>query len=1003
VADLGTAANFTASGGMTLGGVHLFAVELAYDYCFLEIGAADIPDTASWREIGRFNGISNPDSVNCRGLPQSYWGTTAPSGIGNGTWPYLCADWTPFSAVLSAATMASVGQNGTEHLFVRWRAEADFLWDDQTGGAPPVGADTRGAWRIDHVFAKGNLSPNSYFPPDPTRTDNVNFESLSEPGRSSFITKLLPAAELPGGYWAGTVWVHGKPAIADTWHLTNTPTYSNQAKTCETSNRWMWAANLGLNGADGNIEYHNFYMRLASPVFDTSPSSPLTAGTPLAGQRITGNIITYDAYICIKQISQDATDRVVRFYDGTADSWRGWENDDFVNVGGCQNWAPSQFDDWSSKAFASMDSVQYGFEIFDQCDYNSNAVLGCIPGFVVPNPHRKNTFIFDNASVGFFAQTSTNWTANLFALFNDTYALDIPIHSASKENDELKVNDVWEPEDSLAVRVIDLQGIVQNSVVMHYRVSTDCGTSWTHETARAQGSKAKPGIEWFTKTLNFSEIDEPSEEGTPLQFNGVYQTILSLNTTDFPGTILNGGLLRPGTVIEYYLTARDNGGARDTIPDRNSQRRNFIHPMYGAERQQEWPFEVTVFPCITNWAGRDSVLLYNDWYARTGYDAESDKTLTGTGVAVLPFVSQLYEEALRDLNVRYERFDNLTSNISRGQGSGAIHTEPTDKDGYGGIRNPITGRNRYNAVIWPSAFANEYTVTDSSQLELGQYLASDANEANLWLSGVNLCEDEDMAGIVESFNGGDFWINYVGATLISGGCEDNSGITAKRYYIEGVNDALYTPFTSYGGWSDCPLRNQPDADFAVNVAGQGTELVILQFDNVARTLNETAGLRNTQPGTPNKMVTTMFGLDQVTTRSARACLTRAILADFGVTATGGRIEAADCDLVGGNPVDVPQGGAIRRFALHQNYPNPFNPNTRIRYSLPKDNMKVELTIFDVSGRQVRTLVNRLESGAEHEIYWDGRNERGEDVSSGVYFYSLKADEQSTTKKMVLLK
>jgi hypothetical protein len=142
VADLGTAANFTASGGMTLGGVHLFAVELAYDYCFLEIGAADIPDTASCREIGRFNGISNPDSVNCRGLPQSYWGTTAPSGIGNGTWPYLCADWTPFSAVLSAATMASVGQNGTEHLFVRWRAEADFLWDDQTGGAPPVGADT---------------------------------------------------------------------------------------------------------------------------------------------------------------------------------------------------------------------------------------------------------------------------------------------------------------------------------------------------------------------------------------------------------------------------------------------------------------------------------------------------------------------------------------------------------------------------------------------------------------------------------------------------------------------------------------------------------------------------------------------------------------------------------------------------------------------------------------------------------------------------------------------
>jgi len=52
---------------------------------------------------------------------------------------------------------------------------------------------------------------------------------------------------------------------------------------------------------------------------------------------------------------------------------------------------------------------------------------------------------------------------------------------------------------------------------------------------------------------------------------------------------------------------------------------------------------------------------------------------------------------------------------------------------------------------------------------------------------------------------------------------------------------------------------------------------------------------------------------------------------------------------------------------------------------------------------VRTLVNRIESGAEHEVHWDGRNDHGQDVSSGVYFYSLKADEQSTTKKMVLLK
>jgi flagellar hook assembly protein FlgD len=57
----------------------------------------------------------------------------------------------------------------------------------------------------------------------------------------------------------------------------------------------------------------------------------------------------------------------------------------------------------------------------------------------------------------------------------------------------------------------------------------------------------------------------------------------------------------------------------------------------------------------------------------------------------------------------------------------------------------------------------------------------------------------------------------------------------------------------------------------------------------------------------------------------------------------------------------------------------------------------------VSGREVRTLVNRLESGANHEVFWDGRNDHGSEVSSGVYFYSLKADDLAATKKMVLLK
>jgi flagellar hook assembly protein FlgD len=66
-------------------------------------------------------------------------------------------------------------------------------------------------------------------------------------------------------------------------------------------------------------------------------------------------------------------------------------------------------------------------------------------------------------------------------------------------------------------------------------------------------------------------------------------------------------------------------------------------------------------------------------------------------------------------------------------------------------------------------------------------------------------------------------------------------------------------------------------------------------------------------------------------------------------------------------------------------------------------VKVELEIFDVSGRRVVTLVNRVESGANHEVLWNGKNTAGQDVASGVYFYKLKADNQEAVKKMVLLK
>jgi dienelactone hydrolase len=90
------------------------------------------------------------------------------------------------------------------------------------------------------------------------------------------------------------------------------------------------------------------------------------------------------------------------------------------------------------------------------------------------------------------------------------------------------------------------------------------------------------------------------------------------------------------------------------------------------------------------------------------------------------------------------------------------------------------------------------------------------------------------------------------------------------------------------------------------------------------------------------------------------------------------------------------------FSLEQNYPNPFNPNTAISYQLLAISF-VKLKVFDVLGREVATLVNGVGKPGVHSVQWNGRNERGEAVSSGIYLYQLRAGNFVTTKKMILLK
>ena len=91
-----------------------------------------------------------------------------------------------------------------------------------------------------------------------------------------------------------------------------------------------------------------------------------------------------------------------------------------------------------------------------------------------------------------------------------------------------------------------------------------------------------------------------------------------------------------------------------------------------------------------------------------------------------------------------------------------------------------------------------------------------------------------------------------------------------------------------------------------------------------------------------------------------------------------------------------------KYYLHQNYPNPFNPITTLNYGLPEDAM-ANITIYDMMGRQVKTLTYGFQTSGYKSVEWNATNDQGEPVSAGVYLYKIQAGDFVDTKKMILLK
>jgi len=106
--------------------------------------------------------------------------------------------------------------------------------------------------------------------------------------------------------------------------------------------------------------------------------------------------------------------------------------------------------------------------------------------------------------------------------------------------------------------------------------------------------------------------------------------------------------------------------------------------------------------------------------------------------------------------------------------------------------------------------------------------------------------------------------------------------------------------------------------------------------------------------------------------------------------------------IGGTGIDDEDNIIPEKYVLFNNYPNPFNPTTTIKYGIPVHS-KVTLKIYDILGREIKTLVDEIKDAGYHSVLWDGRNDNGRTVSTGVYIYRIQTNNFTNSKKMLFLK
>jgi hypothetical protein len=637
-----------------------------------------------------------------------------------------------------------------------------------------------------------------------------------------------------------------------------------------------------------------------------------------------------------------------------------WQGDDFIYY----YWDNGVygFDTKDLSGFFHGDSIQIALGIYDMCDtwylINGNCASH------TPAPW------YDNVRLYRFKSDGPQWSSRDLDLFQDNFPeqefqLESYVRADAANDINTNDNPVIRPGDSI---VVDCSSNLGGGIAAD---PAGGPAVYLHVKAAYVGpAPSKPAL--YGPSLAGSVLTGPIGAQYTINFNyvsddGVW-TIIQCDTARTAGGVqrgrymvdLNDALFTRGYRIDYYFTARNVAGAETALP----RWARSYGPYY----------EFTCLPTKNS-----EVLFVDDFTGRGSFVGSVENYWMPT-----------FYSALASPNHDVDKYDvnGPTSGVSNGPGSRAKTKQLVDW---------------YRAIVWDSGDLSSITISDGTVNSdksndcamLINWFEQSEHVCGLWVCGDNVAYDLNQLASAPALTLLSTWcgVDYVATSYFdetggrTGGGTVNPLITGAADAGIFVHGGVPDKFYAYGG---CPVINRFDV---LEKTASGKYALSYPVHDAT---NRYAAIASSQLNPGGYNVNTMwFGFslqyirDDVLSQPDRFEMAKNVF-DWMQFVT-------NICCIGYADAEIPSA-----FKLSQNFPNPFNPSTTIKFDM-KEKGPVTLKVYDVAGRLVRTLEDGVRDAGAYSILWDGRNNIGSEVASGIYFYKMETNGFIETRKMVMLR